>query len=377
MTRQTFDYNAADAQATPVEPVSPESFDFKAYEDYESSLLEKCSSFRNAESGVMVYRRMRVGEVYAGGCRDMRRSLELQLGALKKSILFKADIPNFIEPWYGIGTVASAFGIEYTWKENLAPAVKPPFRSVKDALDYPAVPVAGTPIGKHTVEMIDYFLDRTGGRLPMSSTDSQSPLNISTYIVDISSFFMEMFDNPEGVKTLLDRVADLYIDFSHKQIELIGEALVLPGHGFASCRCFEGMGFSDDNMLMLSGKHYLEFATPALEKAGRDFGGIAFHSCGDWSDRIDTVKKIAGLHRIDGAFSPATDPSPNPPEPFSEAFVNTHIVVDARIVGDPDDVAGVVKHLWKPGMKLVVVTYCQTPEEQAVAYERIHEICRI
>jgi hypothetical protein len=26
-------------------------------------------------------------------------------------------------------------------------------------------------------------------------------------------------------------------------------------------------------------------------------------------------------------------------------------------------------------MKLIVVTYCQDPEEQARAYERIHEIC--
>jgi len=42
----------------------------------------------------------------------------------------------------------------------------------------------------------------------------------------------------------------------------------------------------------------------------------------------------------------------------------------------PQTVAETVKRLWKPGMKLIVVTFCQTPEEQAEAYDRVHEICK-
>jgi alkanesulfonate monooxygenase SsuD/methylene tetrahydromethanopterin reductase-like flavin-dependent oxidoreductase (luciferase family) len=87
------------------------------------------------------------------------------------------------------------------------------------------------------------------------------------------------------------------------------------------------------------------------------------------------VKKIAGLRMVDGAFSVATDPSPNPPEPFAEAFMNTGIVVNARIVGGFETIAERVRRLWKPGMKLIIVTYCQSPEEQAEAYDRIYEIC--
>ena len=56
-------------------------------------------------------------------------------------------------------------------------------------------------------------------------------------------------------------------------------------------------------------------------------------------------------------------------------IADTGIVVNARIVGDPETVAETVKRLWKPGMKLIVVTFCQTPEEQAEAYDRVHEIC--
>ncbi len=43
--------------------------------------------------------------------------------------------------------------------------------------------------------------------------------------------------------------------------------------------------------------------------------------------------------------------------------------------GDLDTITERVKKLWTPGMKLIVVSYCQAPEEQAEAYDRIHEIC--
>jgi len=376
MTGRKFDQTSVDVQATPAEPVEPEAFDFEAYADYEASLLENCRDFWLAESGVLVHRRMRIAEVFSYGCRDMKASLEWQLGGLKKSMAFKADVPNFLTPWYGIGPVASAFGVDYIWKEKQAPAVRPPLRSVKEALDYASVPVSQSAIGRGAIDMIDYFLDETGGRVPMSLTDTQSPLNIAGNVVQMSSFFMEMLDDPQAVKAFLMKLAELLAEFTRDQIERIGEAIVWPGHGYASCRSFEGLGMSDDNALMISGDQYLEFAAPAVELLGESFSGSAFHSCGDWSDRAERIKRIRGLRMVDGAFSAETDPSPNPPEPFVEAFANTGIVVNARIVGDSDAVAETVRKLWAPGMKLIVVTYCQTPEEQAEAYNCIHEICR-
>jgi len=375
VTDQTFDQTGIDVQATPAEPVKPEAFDFEAYADYEASLLERCCGFWKAESGVLVNRRMRIAEVFSYGCIDMKASLEWQLGGLKKSMEFKADVPNFLTPWYGIGTIASAFGADYIWKEKQSPAIRPKFDSVREALDHTSSPVYQSRIGKHTLDMIDYFLDKTGGRVPMSLTDTQSPLNIAGNIVEMTSFFIEMLDDPQAVMTLLNRLAELLVEFTYEQIRRIGNALARPGHGYSSCRCFEGLGMSDDNALMISGQQYLELAAPAVEYAGKSFGGSTFHSCGDWSDKVEMVKKIAGLRMVDGAFSAATDPTPNPPAPFAEAFANTGIVVNGRIVGGLETVAESVRRLWKPGMKLIVVTYCQDPDEQAEAYDSIYEIC--
>jgi len=113
-----FDINRADTQATTVVPVKPEDFDFEEYAAYAGELDQRCKAFSNKESGVLVYRRMRVAECFSYGCKDMEWSLNAQLGALKASMDFKADVPNFLEPWYGIGTIASAYGGDYVWHKG-------------------------------------------------------------------------------------------------------------------------------------------------------------------------------------------------------------------------------------------------------------------
>lgn len=371
---KVFDNSIADSQATPVDAISPEKFDFEAYINYENSLKEKNQEFWHKDSGVLVYRRMRVAEVFSHGSKNMKNSLELQLGALQKSMAYKSDIPNFLEPWYGIGTIAAAYGASYCWVEGQAPAIKPLFNNVKDALAYDPVQVSKTEIGRHTLEMIEYFLEKTKGKLPLSLTDTQSPLNAACNIVDISGFMMDTVMNPDGIKEFLDRMADLLIDFTQEQLNLIGDNIVWPGHGFASSREFSGIGMSDDNMLMLSGDSYIDLIIPSNEKFGNVFGGPAFHSCGNWADRIKYIMKIKNIKMVDGAFSEETDPNPNYIEPF-QSFANKGIALNARIVGDIDTVTEIVKELWQSGMKLIIVTYSQTPQEQEMVYDRIHEIC--
>jgi len=370
-----FDTQLDDAQATAVEPLAPAAFPFDAYAAHESACRARCRAFRDSGSGVLVYRRMRVAPVFSGGCRDTEASLHGQLGGLAASLAYASDVPNFLEPWYGIGLAASAFGAEYCWKGEQAPVVRPLFSSAAEAVRAPVRPVEETEIGRHTLAMIRTFLKRTEGRLPISLTDTQSPLNVAAGMVEMSRFFLDFMDDPASVRTLLDRVADVLIGFTRLQRQVIGEALVWPGHGFASCRDFRGLGVSDDMIVMVSDAMYREWAAPALVKVGRAFGGVAFHSCGDWSAKLKMIRGLDDIRMVDGAFSPETDPSPNAPDGFPEVLAHSGIVLNARIVGDPDVIGEQVRRLWRPGMRLIVTTYCRTPEEQMEAYRRIHEIC--
>ena len=373
--KDEFNTESADSQGTTVSPMAVKDFDLQRYADYEASLLEGCRAFWQSDEGVAVYRRFRVPEVFSWASRDMKLSLELQLAGLNKSMAYKADIPNFLEPWYGIGVVSSAFDVPYIWKEGQAPAVEGPFKSAKEALNSRVSSVAESREGKKVLEMIEYFLDQTKGKIPLSPGDTQSPLNIvSSYLMDSTAFMYEIFDHPDDLKDLVSAVAEMEKDFLDEQLKLIGDALVKPGHGFASCRSFEGIGFSDDNILMFSDDDYSGYGISSMGGASSSFKGPVFHSCGDWSHRTDLVKSIPALIMADGAVGKQTDPSPNDPEVLGKAFAHSGVVLHVRIVGTSDTVLEYYNRLKQDGLKCIVTTYCESPEDQEKAYRRIHEI---
>jgi hypothetical protein len=376
MHYKSFDTSKRDAQATVVEPVKASDFCFEAYLEYEKTLAERCTNFMKNSSGVLVYRRMRIAEVFSYGCRIMKQSLEWQLGALKKSMDYKTDVPNFLEPWYGIGSVGSAFDIDYLWNPGQAPATRPKFQTTNEALSYDAKPIKDTEVGRHTLNMIEYFLEQTKGMLPMSYSDIQSPFNNATCIIDTSNFLISMILEPDITLNFLDMLADLIIDFYKEQERLIGDVLVKPGHGFASSRFFEGFGMSDDNIVMVDSDTYLNLVCPSFEKVGKAFGGPVLHSCGNYSEKAGLVTKIRGLKMIDAAFTSETDPSPNPATPFTEVLASSGIILNARMVGDPEVVKETIKTLWTPGMKMIAVTYSQSPIEQQQTYDIIHFTCQ-
>jgi hypothetical protein len=371
-----FDTSKSDTQATKVDPVKVADFSFETYQEYEQKLTERCLNFMQADSGVLVYRRMRVAEVFSYGCRNMKQSLEWQLGALQKSMAYKADVPNFLEPWYGIGPVASSFGIGYIWNPGQSPATKPAFETIDEALAFDIMPVKETEVGKHSLQMVEYFLEQTKGKLPMSMGDIQSPFNNATNVVDTSNFLMSMILEPDKVLRFLDVLAELEIDFYKEQEKLIGDCLVKPGHGFAASRVFEGFGMSDDNVVMVDEDSYLNFIAPSFEKLGKAFGGPVHHSCGNFSDKAEMLKKLEGLKMADAAFTQETDPHPNPVEPFVTALTNSGIIINARMVGSPEVVKETTQKLWNPGIKLLAVTFSQSAEEQKEAYDIIHDICK-
>ncbi|MCI8372424.1 MAG: hypothetical protein HFI75_08515 [Lachnospiraceae bacterium] len=370
----TFNTTLRDSQGTSVQPVDIKDFDLEAYADYEAQLLESNRQFKEAEHGLLVYRRVRADGVFYDKCRDYKESLRLQLGALQTSMQYKADIANFLEPWYGIGYIAASFGADYKWPEGQAPAVDPPFTCAEDILKADVKPIADTTIGRQILEMEEYFLEQTKGKLPISFCDIQAPLNMMSYLLPITDLFMEIYDDPDSVKEAASLCTNLLIEFLQKQKNLLGSCLASPGHGFASSRAFTGAGMSDDNSIMVNPEDYEELFQPADEKIGEAFGGTVYHSCGTWENKIDMVKNIGHIITVDGAFTIETDPSPNRPEIFAPAFENTGIVVNARAVGNADTAFDAFSKLWTPNQKLIAVTYCQDPAEQEVLYNRLHEM---
>jgi hypothetical protein len=176
------------------------------------------------------------------------------------------------------------------------------------------------------------------------------------------------------VREILSAVTEVVIRFTQQQSELIGQRLARPGHGFASSRTGRGIGLSTDNLVMISPRMYEKFCVADNIKIGAAFGGVAIHSCGDYARWLPALKKIDNLLIVDAAFSPQTDPDPNTPETFRDAFVNTSVIVHARLVGEPDEVLALAKRLWTPGLKLIVVTYVPEADAQRQLYRDLHAL---
>ena len=376
MTTPKFDYTRKDAMATPVAPLDIADFDLSRFEAYAAECDRRYAEFLCRSEGVAVWPRVRVGEVFRDGCRDMRESLRWQLGGLQKSLDSLSDAPAYLEPWYGIGTTAAVFGAGYEWFPGQAPVVTPRYQSLAEVpaalepRDFAAVPIL-----RYTLETIEYFLTQTHGRVPLSWCDIQAPLNVVGGLIDITQFLMALYEQPERAKALLAVATDELIRFTERQSALIGAALARPGHGFASSRAGRGIGLSTDNLIMISPAMFEEFCVADSVRIGGKFGGTAIHSCGRWAQWLPAVKKISNLVMVDGAFSPQTDPAYNRGEDFRDALAGTGVVLHVRIVGDPDEVMARVRRLWRPGLKLIVVTHVQDPRAQHQLYHDIHRFC--
>ncbi len=375
MAARTFDITTLDAQAMPVTPVEPAAFDLARYEAHAAEADARYAEFLRQPEGIAVWQRVRVADVFRDGCRDMAASLRWQLGGLRKALDYLTDAPNYLEPWYGIGVTAAAFGAEYEWPEGQAPVVRPRYATVHEVPGLVARPADQSQIMRRVLAMIDYFLAETHGRVPISWSDLQNPLNVATALVETSGFFLGFVEAPDAVRRILATLTDEVIRFTQEQSRRIGGRLVRPGHGFASARSGTGIGLSSDNLVMISPRAYRQFCVENDARIGAAFGGTAIHSCGDWARWIEAVRANPQLTMVDAAFTPATDPDHNDAAAFRAALSGTGIIVQARMVGDPDEVLVRVRQLWGPGMRLMVVTYEQDPVAQHRLYKDIHRLC--
>ncbi len=351
-------------------------FDFEKFGDWLAEKEEKTSEFLNgkSETNVLLAENVESDIVESNflTCRTSEESLECQLDILTNQMKCKNCSAPFLEPWFGVGVFANAFGSEYIWTENESPQTHYIAHSIDDIEKYNIPDIDTAPIMNLVMETIDYFLNETHGKIPISCTDTQSPVDNATLICETSVFFMAMYENPEATHRFLDKITKTMVAFSKKQIELIGEIWARPGHIMTSSRGAKGISVSDDNIVMLSPDHYSEFAVPYNEILSREFGGIAIHSCGDFSKQLPSLMKTEGLLQVDGAFMKENiDPCPNTNyQLFKETFSKSNVILHARM---NENWPEVFPKLYHPDMRLVLQIPPPAPNEPADKNEKMLE----
>lgn len=268
--------------------------------------VEQAYELNNAEVPVLA-RRKDAEDPYGYSIHDIvwdpARMLKHQMYNIEQSELLGSDWMPFLEPWHGVGIYADAFGAATTWPEDDYPWTEPVLTEIGQVHGL-RVPVAGgSPLMEKVLETIRFFRREAGPDMPISLTDTQSPMNTASLIVPTDELLAACYTDPDAVHHLLGMVTDLIISFSRMQVELIGERIALPGHLFPAGAA-EGISVSDDNACMVSPEVYRRFFAPYLGRISRAFGGLYLHACGDFQHNLEAMREIEGLRGINMHIGP-------------------------------------------------------------------------
>lgn len=261
----------------------------------------------------------------------------------------------YLEPWIGVGVYASAFGCEYLWRENEAPATHYRYLSLSEAEAVAYPDWKKNPIMRMVLDTIDMMNERTGGQLPIALTDTQSPFDTATLIVDSTEFIVGCYEYPETAKRLLGMITDLIVEFSREQLRRIGPGnAAKPGHIMVSAPFFSGISVSDDNLSFCSPDFNAEFSLPYNYRLAEAFGGVYIHSCGVWAHTMAILERAKGVSGIDCASSLDCDPNPNLPAAIRAAMSGKGIPVKIRMGNDVKKALSQLGEIVSPDIQLII-----------------------
>ena len=332
--------------------------------------LEKLRRFWSGEEKILIVQRPAyhlwgrcnsVEEVFQNNIRHMESWLSMD---------WSDELPH-LQPWFGTGVYANAFGCGYLWREGDAPDSRVRYHSIEEVRGLRIPDWRKSPVMSMVLECIDVLKERTRGRFPIALTDTQSPCDTATLVLDTSEFFVSCYEEEETVSELMDTISSLIVEFSREQARHIGEELVSrPGHVMPSLTGFRGITLSDDNLAVSSPHLNEKFSLRFNQKIADEMGGVAVHSCGVWDH---TMKLLPGhnVMAVDCSVSPRWDPTPMTPGMVREALAGTGIIVKARCGGTPEEIGHAAAALAGPDMRLIL-DIARIDEDDAV-YARTAE----
>jgi hypothetical protein len=296
------------------------------------------------------------------------------------SMPWSDELPH-MQAWFGTGVYANAFGCEYLWRDGEAPDSHVRYHGIEEVRGLAMPDWRTSPVMGMVLECIDVLKERTRGRFPIALTDTQSPFDTATLVLDTSEFFTACYTEEETAHALMTTIADLVVAFSREQARRIGDELVSrPGHVMPSLPGFRGITLSDDNLAVSSPLINERFSLPCNQRIADALGGVAVHSCGVW-DHTMKLLPGRGVMAVDCSVSPRWDPTPMTPEMVRAALKGTGIVVKARCGGTREEIEHAISALAGPDMRLILdimrideddAAYARTAESNyALAQERL------
>ncbi|MEJ2009044.1 MAG: uroporphyrinogen decarboxylase family protein, partial [Acidobacteriota bacterium] len=166
------------------------------------------------------------------------------------------DVIVFPSWWaeYGMAIEPSALGCRIHFAENQPPSQIPNLLRLEDLDEFQPVDVVADGLmcaALHRYRTLKKRIHEAGYTIPVVT--ARGPLCTASFMRGVTTFMMDLIDNPDGVHELLAYITDATIRWLKAQAEAIGDSV-------------EGVFILDDIPGFLSRQHYLEFAHPYLKQ---------------------------------------------------------------------------------------------------------------
>lgn len=233
--------------------------------------------------------------------RDPAAFLRAQLEEVRGQLALPGDVVPSVCPAFGVVGIPSAFGCEVVWWEDNLPAVRPlPGISPEEVLAIRKPSVRDGELAR-VLDFTEEFITRTEGRVPVRLTDIQGPLDSAALIVGHTEFLGLMMTDPDAAHHLLRTVTDLAIDLVRAQREIVRNRGVefVPSMFQPWIPDGTAVSVSNDECVMISAAMHDEFGVPYINALSEEFGGVAVHSCGDWTHQFESLDKIRNLRGLE------------------------------------------------------------------------------
>jgi uroporphyrinogen-III decarboxylase len=233
------------------------------------------------------------------------KNLIFQLANINLTLKHNTDYVPYLDPFEGVTVLSEAFGCRVEVPQNGDPYIKEPLiRNDPEEVYRLKKPGVDNEVYRKVFETLEFFEEKTGGDIPVGATDPQGPLSVASLIWNNQDFIEACVFHKKEVHNLLEMITDAFIEFYSRQYERLRNP-AYPVHSFQLVNSNDGISVSDDEAILLSPGLYEEFGVPYLDKISEAFGGLYYHSCGDFGFILDEILSIKGLRAVNGHLSPA------------------------------------------------------------------------
>lgn len=305
---------------------------FGYFLEEKQKLLKKLMN--NTYRGPVLTQRV-CGNTFGVASQTREKSLADQLDCMYTKMQLHCDVAfGYLEPWCGVGVYADAFGAPLFFYDHCDVQTKSRYHRVEEVANVPMPKAGDCQLMRMALDYIRYFREETHDLIPISLTDTQSPLDSASLILDPCELFAASLEEPEVLEDFMEKITRSVMEFSEMQREAIGDNVyTAPGHMMLSDNSFSGIALSDDNMAVVSPASYAAIGKPYNEMLSRHFGGLALHSCGVITHNVPLLLQTEGLKQLDFKI---TDFEPNDAAYLAEQFAGTDILLKPCVYPNED-----------------------------------------